>query len=106
MSSALGYLGGHTLGELLAAERKATAEALRRAGRPNATISLARLDAHALGQLFMLLEVATVLAGALYGVDPLDQPGVELGKQLTYGLLGRPGVHVPRIPDPDPRWVV
>jgi glucose-6-phosphate isomerase len=27
----------------------------------------------------------------LYDVDPLDQPGVELGKQLTYGIMGRPG---------------
>jgi glucose-6-phosphate isomerase len=23
-------------------------------------------------------------------VDPLDQPGVELGKQFTYAILGRP----------------
>ena len=34
---ALSYLGGHTLGELLAVEQRATAEALRREGRPNAT---------------------------------------------------------------------
>ena len=104
--SALGYLGGHSLGELLAAERRATAEALRRAGRPSCTISLPRIDAHGLGALFMLLEIATVIAGALYGVDPLDQPGVELGKRLTYGLLGRPGSEAPEIPEPDPRWIV
>jgi glucose-6-phosphate isomerase len=36
-----------------------------------------------------------VYAGALYGVDPLDQPGVELGKELTYGLLGREGYEAP-----------
>jgi glucose-6-phosphate isomerase len=24
-------------------------------------------------------------------VDPFDQPGVELGKQLTYAAMGRPG---------------
>ena len=30
-------------------------------------------------------------AGGFYGVNPIDQPGVELGKQLTYGLMGRPG---------------
>ena len=33
----------------------------------------------------MMLQIATVYAGALYDVDPLDQPGVELGKELTYG---------------------
>jgi glucose-6-phosphate isomerase len=103
---ALSYLGGHSLGELLATEHTATAEALRRAGRANATIRLPAVDAHAMGQLIMLLQVATVLAGALYGVDPMNQPGVELGKQLTYGLMGRSGVPAPEIADVDPRWVL
>jgi glucose-6-phosphate isomerase len=102
----LAYLGGHGLGELLATEQRATAEALRRAGRPNVTLRLERLDAHALGELFMLLEIATVYAGALYGVNPLDQPGVELGKQLTYGLMGRDGYEVPDLDPGDPRWVI
>lgn len=87
----LTYLGGHTLAELLDAERRATAEALRRAGRTNMTIEVDRLDAERLGRLIMLFELATVYAAALYGVDALDQPGVELGKELTYGLLGRDG---------------
>jgi glucose-6-phosphate isomerase len=103
---ALGYLGGHGLGELLDTERRATAEALRRRGRPNATLILPRVDAASLGQLLMLLEVATVYAGALYGVDPLDQPGVELGKTLTYGLMGRQGHEAPELDPGDPRWVV
>jgi glucose-6-phosphate isomerase len=38
-----------------------------------------------------LLEVQTVAAGALFGVDPLDQPGVEAGKQYAYGIMGRAG---------------
>jgi glucose-6-phosphate isomerase len=42
---------------------------------------------------------------ALYEVDPLDQPGVELGKRLTYGLMGRPGADAVDIPGPDPRWI-
>ncbi|HEX7048613.1 MAG TPA: glucose-6-phosphate isomerase [Longimicrobiales bacterium] len=88
---ALGYLGGHTLDELLRAECEATAQALAREGRMNMTLSLPRLSAHALGQLFMLLEIATVYGGGLYDVDPLDQPGVELGKRLTYRRMGRDG---------------
>src|SRR5690606_36228292 len=87
----LGYLGGHTLGELLRVEKAATEAALARRGRMNMTIELPQVDPHSLGELFFLLQVATVYAGALYGVDPLDQPGVELGKQLTYGIMGRPG---------------
>ncbi len=80
-------LGGHTLAHLLETERQATAEALRAIGRPSATLRIARVDESALGGLFFLFEVATVLAGAHYGVNPLDQPGVEAGKILTRGRL-------------------
>ena len=102
----LAYLGGHTLSGLLDLERRATAEALRRAGRMNMTVMVDRVDAHSAGALFMLFQIAVVYAGALYGVDPLDQPGVELGKTLTRGLMGGSGHEVPSIPPPDPRWRV
>ncbi|KAB2836150.1 glucose-6-phosphate isomerase, partial [bacterium] len=48
-------------------------------------------DAYALGQLFYLFEIATVYVGGLLGVNPYDQPGVELGKKYIYGKLGRSG---------------
>jgi glucose-6-phosphate isomerase len=102
----LGYLGGRTLGELLDAEQRATAAALTASGRMNMTIQLPRIDEFSLGQLFMLLQVATVYAGAFYGVDPLDQPGVEMGKQLTYGLMGRAGYKAPAGGDPDPKRIL
>lgn len=101
----IAYLGGRTLGELLDAERVATTSALTAEGRMNMTIELPRVDAFAVGQLMMMLEIATVYAGALYQVNPLDQPGVELGKRLTYGLMGRPGFEPPAAADPDPRRV-
>jgi glucose-6-phosphate isomerase len=100
---ALGYLGGHTLGGLLDAERRATAAALAERGRMNMTLTLPRLSAHSVGQLLMMLQIATVYAGALYDIDPLDQPGV--GKRLTYGLMGRPGAEVADLPEPDPDHV-
>lgn len=103
---ALSYLGGHTLEALLGAEQRATAEALRLQERPNLTIHLPRIDAYSIGQLYMVFQIATVLSGALYGVDPLDQPGVELGKTLTYGLMGRDGVPVPEILAVDQDFVV
>ena len=107
----LAYLGGHRLGELLDIERRATAGALAARGRPNMTISLDRVDAWHVGGLIMLLEVATILAGALYEVNPLDQPGVELGKQFTYAMLGRADAERARqewnmLPKQDPRWSV
>ena len=98
------YLGDHTLGQLMDAERRATAEALRRNGRANMTFEIEYLDASTLGELFMLMSVATIYAGALYDVNPLDQQGVEMGKQLTYGLMGREGYDPPERSDPDVRW--
>ena len=102
--SEFAYLGGHTLGALMNTERRATAEALRLEGRPSATLHMPTIDPETLGQVLMLLEVATVYAGALYGVDPMDQPGVELSKRLTYGLMGRVGSARPDMREPDPRW--
>lgn len=101
----LAYLGGRTLAELLDAERVATTMALASAGRMNMTIELPRIDAHAAGQLLMMLEIATIYAGSLYDVDPLDQPGVELGKRLTYALMGRPGFDAPAPTSADPRRI-
>jgi len=107
----LGYLGGHRLGELLDIERRATAGALARRGRPNLTIHVDKPDAHHLGALFMFLEIATIYTGELYGINPLDQPGVELGKQFTYAMLGRADAEQARrewnmLPKPDARFTV
>ena len=107
----LSYLGGHTLGEVLDVERRATAGALAARGRPNMTFELEGVDPWHVGGLIMLLEAATIYAGALYGVNPLDQPGVELGKQFTYGMLGRPDAEAARkefdkLPKPNPRFRV
>jgi glucose-6-phosphate isomerase len=107
----LAYLGGHSLGELLDIERQATAGALARRGRPNMTITLDALDAWHVGSLLMMLAIATVIGGALYDVNPLDQPGVELGKRYTYAMLGRPDARDARqewdaLPKSDPRAVV
>jgi glucose-6-phosphate isomerase len=87
----VGYLGGHSLRGLLNVECDATRRALTEAGRPNATVRLGTLDERNLGYLLQALEVQTAVAGALYGVDPYDQPGVEAGKRITYSRMGRPG---------------
>lgn len=107
----LAYLRGRGFAELLRAEARATAGALARAGRPTMTLRVERVDAWHLGGLFMLLELATVYAGQLYEVNPLDQPGVELGKQLTYYQFGHPEWQGVRevwesLPASDPNWVL
>jgi glucose-6-phosphate isomerase len=88
---ALSYLGGHSLDELLRVERQATAFNLMKAGRPNLTLHLPEINPFTIGQLIYLLEAVTTAAGFLFGVNTFDQPGVEGGKQTTYGLMGRAG---------------
>ena len=88
----LAYLPGHTLGELLRAEYEATSTALARDGADElhpAACPISRRPA--LGEAIMFFQLATGYAGAWYGIDPFDQPGVELGKRLTYAAMGRPG---------------
>ena len=87
----ISYLAGHSLGELLRAEYEATASALAQMGRMSCTLRLPDLSAATIGELVMFYQIATGYAGAWYGIDPFDQPGVELGKRLTYAAMGRPG---------------
>ena len=86
-----GYLGGKSLGALFRAERLATEAGLTEAARPNCRWTLPRVDEYNLGAFLQMLEFQTAFAGELYGVDAFNQPGVELGKKMTYGLMGRKG---------------
>jgi glucose-6-phosphate isomerase len=85
------YLGGHSFQELIQAEQQATAIALSEAGQPNITHTLPEINAFTLGQLFMIFEMQTAIAGELLDINAFDQPGVEAGKVNTYALLGRTG---------------
>jgi glucose-6-phosphate isomerase len=85
------YLAGRSLSELIRAEEEATELALAKAGRPNMTIHVPRVDAYHLGQLFYFFEITTAMTGFLYGVNPFNQPSVEEGKLLTFGMMGKPG---------------
>lgn len=88
---AVSFLCGHTLNELITAERMATEYALMRSGRLNQTIMLPELNEYTLGQLLMFFEIQTAFVGTLLNVDTFNQPGVEEGKNATYALLGREG---------------
>ena len=87
----VGFLGGHTMQELIQAENKATAYALMRAGRLNYTINVPEINEFTLGQLMYLFELQTAYTGALLNIDTYNQPGVENGKKATFALLGKKG---------------
>lgn len=87
----IGYLGGHTMEELFKAEQMATKIALTKTGRMNYTITIPEINPWTIGQILFFFEVQTAFAGGLFEVNPFDQPGVEEGKNLTYGIMGKKG---------------
>ena len=108
---AVKYLGGHTLNELINAAQRATELALTQSGKPNCAIRVKRVDEATVGALLYLLEMQTAYAGEFYNVNAFDQPGVELGKVFTYGLMGRKGfeakrTEVEKAGKPHAKWVV
>lgn len=54
--------------------------------RPSVTILLERLDARSLGALLAFYEHRTFANAVLMGINPFDQFGVELGKELARKL--------------------
>ncbi len=88
---ACAFLKGHTLNELINAERKATEFALTKANRANFTVYLPEVNAETIGELLMYFMYETAFAGALLNINTFDQPGVEEGKKATFAMLGRSG---------------
>jgi len=77
-----------TVPKILEAAYRGTNKAYRDDRRPTAEIRLPALDEAALGQLFQMLMLATVVEGRLIGVNPYGQPGVEAYKRNMNEILG------------------
>ncbi len=78
---------GKTIGDLVAAEGRATAETLAKNGCPVRTIHIETLGERSLGALLMHFMLETIIAAQLLGVDAFDQPAVEEGKVLAKKYL-------------------
>ncbi len=78
---------GRTIGDLVAAQGRATAETLAKNGCPVRTFHLPEINAHSLGELMMHFMLETIVAARLLGVDAFDQPAVEEGKVLAKRYL-------------------
>jgi glucose-6-phosphate isomerase len=74
---------GKRIGDLVAAQGRATADTFVRNGRPVRTIHLSAVDARTIGALMMHFFVETILGAHLLGVNAFDQPAVEEGKILA-----------------------
>ncbi|GAG63358.1 unnamed protein product, partial [marine sediment metagenome] len=87
----LSFLAGADLSKLLNNEKKATEYALLQDKRPCLTIMFDEVNAYTVGQFIYLFEVTTSFTGVLFGINPYDQPAVELVKEATSALMGKPG---------------
>lgn len=56
--------------------------------RPNSVITMASLSPQTLGALLALYEHRTFCSAVLWGINPFDQWGVELGKEIGVQVLG------------------
>ncbi len=89
--SATSYLGGHNISELIDSEKLGTEYALAKNGKPSFTYVFEDISAETIGEFFLLMEMQTAIAGEILNINTYNQPGVELGKKLTYGFLKRKG---------------
>ena len=58
---------------------------------PNLMINVPKQDEYTLGELFYFFEFAVGVSGYMLGVNPFNQPGVEIYKKNMFALLGKPG---------------
>lgn len=78
---------GVTSGDYLHAFLLGTREALSGNDRASITITIQRVDAHAVGMLIALFERAVGLYANLLGINAYHQPGVEAGKRAATETL-------------------
>ncbi len=87
----LNYLAGRKLSEINDKAYKATLEAHTSDHTPANIISLDEMNAYNIGNLMYFFFRATAYSAYLLGVNPFNQPGVEVYKTNMFKLLGKPG---------------
>lgn len=58
---------------------------------PNIVVTIEKMDEYNLGYLFYFFMRACAMSCYLTGVNPFNQPGVEIYKKNMFHLLGKPG---------------
>ena len=87
----LNYLAGKKMSQVNRTAMEATIMAHRDGGVPCMVLEVGAMDEENLGELIYFFEHACAISGALLGVNPFNQPGVEAYKKNMFRLLGKPG---------------
>ena len=77
-------------------------EAIESSGQPVMRLDLR--DRYDLGAEFFRWELATAVAGSIFGINPFDQPNVQAAKDMTDSVLGQfqDSGKLPAMEDPAP----
>lgn len=92
----LNYLTGKVLDEVDECAFQGMVSAHVDDGVPVITMDCGALDEGSVGALFYFLELSCAISAGILGVNPFDQPGVEVYKHNMFRLLGKPGFENPR----------
>lgn len=88
----LNFLTGKDLGYIQDKAFEGTLAAHTEVGRNNnVVLSMDKMTPFNLGYLFYFFEKACAMSAYLNGVNPFNQPGVEVYKKNMFHLLGKPG---------------
>lgn len=83
----LAYMNGRTLGDVMAAQQKATIETLTHNRCPVRIIELDELKEENFGALIMHFTLEIIFMSFLFEINPFDQPAVEESKILARQYL-------------------
>ena len=87
----LNYLSGKSLDFVDEQAYLGTVSAHVDGGVPVITMECGELNERTVGELFYFLELSCAVSAYILGVNPFNQPGVELYKRNMFELLGKPG---------------
>ena len=81
------YLKNKDLGQIILSQKLATEKVFLSKNMPYRSFEIIKKDERTLGELFCFFILETILLGKFLGVNPYDQPSVELIKQETKKIL-------------------
>ena len=88
----LNYLAGKSVDYVNKRACEGTIDAHVNTGNvPNIIISLDKMDAYGFGYMVYFFEMSCAMSVYFLGVNPFNQPGVEVYKKNMFKLLGKPG---------------
>jgi len=88
----LNYLSGKNLSFINKKAYEGTLKAHSEQGDvPNITITLDKMDVKALGHFMYFYMISCAMSAYMLGVNPFNQPGVEIYKKNMFHLLGKKG---------------